>query len=74
MECLSALSISALLGSIASGVSGVFNSVKACFTKKKKSNNNINSYNTNNTEIGSISVTSNDYRSYCKQRNGNSHR
>jgi len=74
MECLSALSISALFGSIASGASGLFNSVKSCFGSKKKDKNitnNINSHNTNNTEIGRMSITSNDYRHYCTQRNGN---
>ena len=79
MACLSALSISALFGSIASGASGLWGSFRSCFggrhEKKisKKKVKNINSHNVNNTDIGSFTITKNDYRSYTKQSNGNSH-
>lgn len=78
MSCLSALSISALFGSIASGASGLWGSFRSCFggrSEKKTSNKrikNINSHNRNKTDIGTFSITKNDYRSYTKQQNGNS--
>ena len=59
------------MGSIASGASGIFNTIKAFFGMKKKEDKitNINSHNTNNTEIGTISVTSNAYRHYSSKKN-----
>lgn len=62
MSCLGALSISALFGSIASGASGIFNSVRGLFGRKKqKKEININSNNTNTTEIGNIAISNTLY-------------
>ena len=65
MSCLAGLSLSAMAGSILSGLSGIFGVFNSCFGKEKKPKNetNINSHNSRHTEIhdNDISITTNNH-------------
>lgn len=80
MECLPILSLSAMGGSILSGLSGAFSTIKSVLSgrrsKKNKEDNNyiyLNSNNTNTTKIGSLQVNKNEYnyRESSKIKHGN---